>query len=224
MADTAVAPAQRTLPHNLEAERSVLGAILVHNDAFNLAAQVIDSGDFYRDDHRRIFDCMVALNERNAAIDFVTLKEELSRGGELDAVGGPAYVAGAGRRRAPGDQRRVLRADRQGEVHAPQPDLRGQQDPHQRLRSGPGSRRHPGRGRRLDLRGGRRPAEGRLRPDARPGEGKLPEDRAAVRAEAAHHRRRHRLCRHRRDDARLAARRTWSSSRPGRRWGRPAWC
>ena len=94
MADTAVAPAQRTLPHNLEAERSVLGAILIHNDAFNLAAQVIDSGDFYRDSHRRIFDCMVALNERNAAIDFVTLKEELSRGGELDAVGGPAYVAG----------------------------------------------------------------------------------------------------------------------------------
>ena len=94
MADTAVAPAQRTLPHNLEAERSVLGAILIHNDAFNMAAQVIDSGDFYRDDHRRIFNCMVALNERNAAIDFVTLKDELARGAELDAVGGPAYVAG----------------------------------------------------------------------------------------------------------------------------------
>ena len=43
MADTVVAAAERTLPHNLEAERSVLGAILVHNDAFNLAAQVIDS-------------------------------------------------------------------------------------------------------------------------------------------------------------------------------------
>ena len=93
MADTAVAAAERTLPHNLEAERSVLGAILVHNDAFNTAAQVIDSGDFYRDAHRRIFDKMVALNERNQAIDFVTLKEELSRGGELDDVGGPAYVA-----------------------------------------------------------------------------------------------------------------------------------
>jgi replicative DNA helicase len=93
MADTAVATAERTLPHNLEAERSVLGAILVHNDAFNLAAQVIDSGDFYRDAHRRIFDRMVALNERHDAIDFVTLKEELSRAGELDEVGGPAYVA-----------------------------------------------------------------------------------------------------------------------------------
>jgi replicative DNA helicase len=93
MADTAVAAAERTLPHNLEAERSVLGAILVHNDAFNLAAQVIDSGDFYRDAHRRIFDRMVALNERHDAIDFVTLKEELARAGELDEVGGPAYVA-----------------------------------------------------------------------------------------------------------------------------------
>jgi replicative DNA helicase len=93
MADTAVLAAERTLPHNLEAERSVLGAILVHNDAFNLAAQVIDSGDFYRDAHRRIFERMVQLNERNQAIDFVTLKEELSRAGEIDEVGGPAYVA-----------------------------------------------------------------------------------------------------------------------------------
>jgi replicative DNA helicase len=93
MPDTAIATAERTLPHNLEAERSVLGAILVNNDAFNLAAQVIDSGDFYRDAHRRIFDCMVALNERHDAIDFVTLKEQLARAGELDEVGGPAYVA-----------------------------------------------------------------------------------------------------------------------------------
>jgi replicative DNA helicase len=93
MAETAVFAAERTLPHNLEAERSVLGAILVHNDAFNLAAQVIDSADFYRDAHRRIFDKMVQLNERNQAIDFVTLKEELSRAGEIDDVGGPAYVA-----------------------------------------------------------------------------------------------------------------------------------
>jgi len=92
MADT-IATAERTLPHNLEAERSVLGAILVHNDAFNTAAQVIDGRDFYRDAHRRIFDRMVALSERGEAIDFITLKEELSRGGHLEEVGGPAYVA-----------------------------------------------------------------------------------------------------------------------------------
>jgi replicative DNA helicase len=93
MPETAVAIEDRTLPHNLEAERSVLGAILVHNDAFNLAAQVIDSNDFYRDAHRRIFDKMVALNERHDAIDFITLKEELAKSGQLDEVGGPAYVA-----------------------------------------------------------------------------------------------------------------------------------
>ena len=87
------AVAERTLPHNLEAERSVLGAILLHNDAFNLAAEVIDSGDFFRDAHRRIFDKMVKLAERGDAIDLVTLKEELGRSGDLDEVGGPAYIA-----------------------------------------------------------------------------------------------------------------------------------
>src|SRR5436190_14787592 len=91
MPDTAVA--ERALPHNLEAERSVLGAILLHNDAFNLAAEVIDAHDFYRDAHRRIFDKMVKLVERANAIDLVTLKEELGRAGELEEVGGPAYIA-----------------------------------------------------------------------------------------------------------------------------------
>src|SRR5438477_5458091 len=83
---------ERTLPHNLEAERSVLGAVLLHNDAFNLAAEVVDSNDFYRDAHRRIFDKMVKLSERGDAIDLVTLKEELGRSGDLEDVGGPAYI------------------------------------------------------------------------------------------------------------------------------------
>src|SRR5436853_1242772 len=91
MADTAVA--ERTLPHNLEAERSVLGAVLLHDDAFNLAAEVIDAADFFRDAHRRIFDKMVKLAERGDAIDLVTLKEELGRSGEIDEVGGPSYIA-----------------------------------------------------------------------------------------------------------------------------------
>jgi replicative DNA helicase len=82
----------RTLPHNLEAERSVLGAILLHNEAFHLAAQVIDSPDFFRDAHRRIFEKMVTLEERGKAIDLVTLKEELGRSGDLEEVGGPAYI------------------------------------------------------------------------------------------------------------------------------------
>jgi replicative DNA helicase len=87
------AVAERTLPHNLEAERSVLGSILLHNEAFNLAAELIDSHDFFRDAHRRIFDKMVKLAERGDAIDLVTLKEELGRSSELEEVGGPAYIA-----------------------------------------------------------------------------------------------------------------------------------
>jgi replicative DNA helicase len=84
---------ERTLPHNLEAEKSVLGAILVNNEAFNHAAELIDARDFFRDAHRRIFDKMIILSERGDAIDLVTLKEELARVGELESVGGPAYVA-----------------------------------------------------------------------------------------------------------------------------------
>ena len=93
MADVATAAAERTLPHNLDAERSVLGAILIDNEAFNVAASVIDARAFFRDAHRRIFDRMVALSERSQPIDLVTLKEELERAGELDEVGGPAYIA-----------------------------------------------------------------------------------------------------------------------------------
>ena len=88
-----VAAPDRTLPHSLDAERSVLGAILISNDAFNHAAELIDAPDFFRDAHRRIFNKMVSLNERGDAIDFITLKEELARAGELDEVGGPAYIA-----------------------------------------------------------------------------------------------------------------------------------
>ena len=93
MAETLAPAAERTLPHNLEAEKSVLGAILIHNDAFNHAAELIDSRDFFRDAHRRIFDKMVMLSERSQAIDLITLKEELQRSGELEEVGGPAYIA-----------------------------------------------------------------------------------------------------------------------------------
>ncbi|HEY3884248.1 MAG TPA: replicative DNA helicase [Vicinamibacterales bacterium] len=93
MPDTLAPASERTLPHNLEAEKSVLGAILIHNDAFNHAAELIDSRDFFRDAHRRIFEKMIALSERSDAIDLVTLKEELQRSGELDEVGGPAYIA-----------------------------------------------------------------------------------------------------------------------------------
>ena len=83
----------RTLPHNLEAEKCVLGAILINNHAFNQAAEVIDAQDFFRDAHRRIFDKMVALTDRREPVDLVTLKDELARSNELEEVGGPAYIS-----------------------------------------------------------------------------------------------------------------------------------
>ena len=92
MPEVATVP-ERTLPHNLDAEKSVLGAILIQNEAFNHAAELIDSKDFFRSAHRRIFEKMIALSERGDAIDFITLKEELSKSGELDDIGGPAYIA-----------------------------------------------------------------------------------------------------------------------------------
>jgi replicative DNA helicase len=85
--------AERTLPHSLDAERSVLGAILVHNDAFDAAVEVLAPADFFRDAHRRIFEKMITLQERGSAIDYVTLKEELGRCGEVEEIGGPAYIA-----------------------------------------------------------------------------------------------------------------------------------
>src|SRR5262245_60543141 len=82
----------RTLPHNLEAEKCVLGAILINNQAFNQAAEVIDAQDFFRDAHRRIFEKMVGLTDRSQPVDLVTLKDELARSGDLDEIGGPAYI------------------------------------------------------------------------------------------------------------------------------------
>lgn len=85
---------ERSLPHNLEAERSVLGAILVDNASYELASQVITGRDFFRDAHRRIYDAVAHLvDERRVVVDFVTIKEEMQRRGELDDVGGPAYIS-----------------------------------------------------------------------------------------------------------------------------------
>jgi replicative DNA helicase len=90
---TEVLPKDRVLPHNAEAERTVLGAVLVDNAAFNSAAEILTRDDFHREAHRRIFDAMAALAERSQPIDTVTLKDELLRGQSLEAVGGAGYLA-----------------------------------------------------------------------------------------------------------------------------------
>jgi replicative DNA helicase len=84
---------ERPLPHNLEAERCVLGAILLDNHTLNTALEKLKPEDFFLDQHRRVIQQMIALGEAQQAIDLVTLTEHLHRRGELEAAGGAAYLA-----------------------------------------------------------------------------------------------------------------------------------
>jgi replicative DNA helicase len=84
---------ERPLPHNLEAERSILGAVLLDNHALNAAVERLRSEDFFLPQHRCIFERMVQLGEKQQAIDTITLVEDLSRSGALEAAGGVAYLS-----------------------------------------------------------------------------------------------------------------------------------
>ncbi|MEE9233990.1 MAG: replicative DNA helicase [Candidatus Acidoferrales bacterium] len=84
---------EHQLPHNIEAERSVLGAVLLDNEAFYPAIENVEPTDFYLAGHRKIFARMTALMEGQGAIDLVTLNEELERAGDLEASGGTAYLS-----------------------------------------------------------------------------------------------------------------------------------
>ncbi len=83
----------RVLPHSLEAEQAVLGAVLVWNEGLEEVAEQLAADDFFRDAHRRIFRHMLALHEQHEPIDMLTLRETLTRSVELEKVGGPAYIA-----------------------------------------------------------------------------------------------------------------------------------
>jgi replicative DNA helicase len=82
-----------TLPANVEAERSILGAILLDNFAYNQAAEHLRTEDFSLDSHRRIYARMVDLAESSRPIDMITLIEELERNKDLQAIGDVAYVS-----------------------------------------------------------------------------------------------------------------------------------
>jgi replicative DNA helicase len=82
------------LPANVEAERSILGAILLDNFAYNQAAEHLRTEDFSLDSHRRIYARMVDLAESSRPIDQITLIEELERHKELEAIGDVGYVSG----------------------------------------------------------------------------------------------------------------------------------
>lgn len=89
---TQEAALEKALPHSLEAERTVLGAILIENESFHHASEILKQEDFYRLAHRKIFARMESLSTRGQGIDLVTLKEELARAGDLESTGGLAYL------------------------------------------------------------------------------------------------------------------------------------
>lgn len=84
--------AHRVPPQNLEAERSVLGGMLLDNQAIHQVLETLDGDDFYSSGHKRIFQSIIDLTERNEPADLITLSSLLKDRSQLDAVGGAAYV------------------------------------------------------------------------------------------------------------------------------------
>ncbi len=82
----------RVPPHSVEAEQSVLGGLMLDNEAWDRIADRIGADDFYRHDHRLIFRAIAALAERNAPFDMVTVAEQLQNAGQLKDAGGLAYL------------------------------------------------------------------------------------------------------------------------------------
>jgi len=84
----------RLPPQSLEAEQSVLGAILIDRDAVIEVAEFLRPADFYRQANGRIYSAMLELSEKREPIDVVTVAEALERNDELEAIGGRAYLSG----------------------------------------------------------------------------------------------------------------------------------
>ena len=80
-------------PQNLDAELSILGGILLDNNAINNVIELLDASDFYRQAHTKIFNTMIDVAEKGEPVDLITLSDALKTAGMLEEVGGPAYIA-----------------------------------------------------------------------------------------------------------------------------------
>ena len=85
--------AERLLPHDLDAEESVIGSVLIDGDSILRVGHLVKPEDFYREKNQICFAACVALFQRNEAIDKVTLARELGRNNQLETVGGMAYLS-----------------------------------------------------------------------------------------------------------------------------------
>lgn len=79
-------------PQSIEAEQSVLGSVLLDKDAIVKIADLITPADFYRDDHRIIYEAMLKLFEKRMPIDVVTISDELEKAGQFEGIGGATYL------------------------------------------------------------------------------------------------------------------------------------
>ncbi len=84
---------QKTPPHSLEAERSILGGILVNVQNLSVVLSVISPEDFYKDAHRRILEKIIVLIDKGLPVDLLSVAETLQRDGQLESVGGASYLA-----------------------------------------------------------------------------------------------------------------------------------
>lgn len=85
---------ERVLPHSIDSEKAVLGALLISAQVFALLPDGFDDRSFYREAHRLIYRALFNLHERQVAIDILTVREELTRTGDLEQAGGAAYLTG----------------------------------------------------------------------------------------------------------------------------------
>ena len=83
----------RVPPHSVEAEQAVLGGVLIDNDAWDRIAGILTSANFYRNDHRTVFEAVSGLCDEGQPCDAVTVAERLDRSGQLESSGGLAYLA-----------------------------------------------------------------------------------------------------------------------------------
>ena len=83
----------RLPPQSLEAEQSVLGAVLIDRETIIEIAEFLRPEDFYRQAHANVYRAMLELFERREPVDLVTVSETLERKDELDAIGGRAYLS-----------------------------------------------------------------------------------------------------------------------------------
>ena len=83
---------QKLPPQNIEAEQAVLAGILLDNGAINRVLEAMQPGDFYKENHRKIFSAMLDLSDANEGIDLISLPERLFKKGFLEMIGGVSYL------------------------------------------------------------------------------------------------------------------------------------